>query len=852
MVPLRLHLYNFLSYGDASEPIEFDGVHVACLCGPNGHGKSALLDGITWALWGQARSNSADDLVRLGQSNMMVEFEFRLDGQCYRVIRKRSRGRTGQSDLQFQAKQADGEWRALTGQGMRGTQERINQVLRMDYDTFINSAFILQGRADEFARKTADKRKQILSEILSLGLYEELSEVARARRREAEIEGNALEVEVARMEREHARLPELEAQVERLTCEHQERRLAAAEARARHQEIMVEKQRLDARRRERDDLARRLAGAEAELEVQRGLRATSERLAENSRSLVARAAEIRRQAQEYEALCAEERQVTLNLKESGRLEREREQHERTLREEEYALQTKLQLTQQRVRELNALAAQLPHVEQELTELEGQAVTLDRLQAEREGLQSRLQELAAGRAEALSEQRRCAEELERSSERFELLKGARAICPLCEGELPEEKRKQLGWKLREEQKTLKEAQGGAIRREADARREETEIRRRLQELEAKLKTGQAMRDRLAQARQKHLQIEEANKELPRELEIAQSLETRLQARDFALETRQALANLADRIKTLNYDEEYHHRLTARIVELRSVAERDLHRLEEAESKLPGQLAQVETLSAGIRAREEAMADDRAARSEADRELARAPAVEAEATRLEGEVREVAQAEQRASEKLGAAREAVEQCRGLATQIVERKKERAAATKDQAAYEELARAFGRNGIQALIIENALPEIEEEANTLLGRMSEGQLAVRLKSQRELRTGAQAETLEIEISDEMGARPYELYSGGEAFRVNFALRIALSKLLARRAGARLETLVIDEGFGSQDQEGRQRLVEAIHAIQEDFARILVITHLDELKDAFPTRLEVTKGVTGSQVAVY
>jgi exonuclease SbcC len=60
---------------------------------------------------------------------------------------------------------------------------------------------------------------------------------------------------------------------------------------------------------------------------------------------------------------------------------------------------------------------------------------------------------------------------------------------------------------------------------------------------------------------------------------------------------------------------------------------------------------------------------------------------------------------------------------------------------------------------------------------------------------------------------------------------------------------LVIDEGFGTQDAEGRERLVEAINSIQEDFARILVITHIEELKDAFPVRIEVTKTAEGSQL---
>ncbi|MFU8772062.1 MAG: SbcC/MukB-like Walker B domain-containing protein, partial [Anaerolineales bacterium] len=111
--------------------------------------------------------------------------------------------------------------------------------------------------------------------------------------------------------------------------------------------------------------------------------------------------------------------------------------------------------------------------------------------------------------------------------------------------------------------------------------------------------------------------------------------------------------------------------------------------------------------------------------------------------------------------------------------------------------------------------------------------------------------ETLEIAISDSAGTRDYDLYSGGEAFRVNFAIRLALSEVLAKRAGARLQTLVIDEGFGSQDAIGRQRLIEAINMVREDFAKILVITHIDELKDAFPVRIEVEKTPRGSVVNV-
>ena len=111
--------------------------------------------------------------------------------------------------------------------------------------------------------------------------------------------------------------------------------------------------------------------------------------------------------------------------------------------------------------------------------------------------------------------------------------------------------------------------------------------------------------------------------------------------------------------------------------------------------------------------------------------------------------------------------------------------------------------------------------------------------------------ETLEILITDPYGTREYEMFSGGEAFRINFSIRLALSRLLAQRAGSRLQTLVIDEGFGSQDDEGRARLAEAITAVRNDFEKILVITHLSELKEAFPSRIEVEKTMDGSRVEV-
>ncbi len=170
-----------------------------------------------------------------------------------------------------------------------------------------------------------------------------------------------------------------------------------------------------------------------------------------------------------------------------------------------------------------------------------------------------------------------------------------------------------------------------------------------------------------------------------------------------------------------------------------------------------------------------------------------------------------------------------------------------------YQELQQAFGKNGIPALIIENILPQLEAMTNHVLARLSGGQLHVQFVTQRWSRKATKStETLDILIADSKGTRPYETYSGGEAFRINFAIRLALARLLAQRSGTALQMLIVDEGFGTQDSEGCDRLITAINAIAEDFSCILTVTHMPAFRDAFQSRLEVSKTDQGSQIMLW
>ncbi len=210
--------------------------------------------------------------------------------------------------------------------------------------------------------------------------------------------------------------------------------------------------------------------------------------------------------------------------------------------------------------------------------------------------------------------------------------------------------------------------------------------------------------------------------------------------------------------------------------------------------------------------------------------------------------------RLNQEVGAARQKVDVLEDQRKRKKKKEVERGELGLQIGRHKTLERAFGKDGVPALLIEQALPDIEIKANELLDRLSDGTMSVRFITQstyKDKKRDDLKETLDIQISDGAGARDYEMFSGGEAFRINFAIRLALSGILAQRKGARLQMLVIDEGFGSQDTRGRQRLIEAINAVRSDFAKILVITHLDELKDAFPTRIEVEKTETGSTITV-
>jgi exonuclease SbcC len=189
--------------------------------------------------------------------------------------------------------------------------------------------------------------------------------------------------------------------------------------------------------------------------------------------------------------------------------------------------------------------------------------------------------------------------------------------------------------------------------------------------------------------------------------------------------------------------------------------------------------------------------------------------------------------------------------LEEEYEEKSKQNKLLLQEELLLSKAADIYSKNGIQSFIIENSLPEIETKANEILDTISDGRLQIYFKVQSKSKKGAMRETLDIEISNEGKTRPYELFSGGEKFKVDIAIRIAISYILANKSGAKLSLLMIDEGFGTQDKDGVIRFVECINRIKDDFKKIIVITHLTELRDYFETHIRVIKNNGSSQLEV-
>jgi len=806
---------------------------------------------MTWCLWGQARTGSRNhnSLIAYGETECRVELDFQAKGQLYRAIRRRRSASQGRTELDLFVLDDAEQPRTITGNTVNETGARIRNLLGMDYDTFVNSAFLLQGRSDEFTRKTPSERKDVLSSILGLDLYEILQAAARNKR--SEWQDNVTRTEGALIQTRSAldsvadptdelaaigrRLDGLTIQINAAAAEARERQVGVEELRRKQAELAVAEQRIKTLR---GDIAR----------LESATTAIGQRI-DQAKTLAQRADEINAGARRLETARDELERLESVRREYDRLHDRRNELQVAIGRERAALSAESAELERRMREeLEPWAERAESIASRLAALADVERGLIAEQEAIEGQNADAAELQGNIAVAQGDLERCVAEGKELRARQVDMQSAGAVCPLCRTPLTEDTCENIAdWyeseitaKLRQHGK-INERLGSLTQRLAELTGDTDQRRKAWTQRQ---RQTQQERGRLEQEGR---QSDDASEQLGTlRLRLA-GLQAALAAEDFAVAEREELGEIDDAIATLAYDEasrEEAYRLTQSLLHWegeRRDLEAALARLPDEETEARQNQEQLERWRAEIADGEAGLTADLEAVAELPEQERAAEIADAALAGLSRERDDLLARE-------GRLQADAERRHGYQTEIVRLQSSHNTAQAEQGIYAELFGAFGRSGVPAMLIDAAVPHLENEANHLLGRMTDNRMAIRLETQRDNRSGNTTETLDILISDELGSRNYELFSGGEAFRINLALRIALSKVLSQRLGAPLPTLFIDEGFGTQDAAGRERIVDAIASIQDEFEKIIVITHLDDLKDLFPTRIEVLKTEAGSQ----
>lgn len=842
MIPLRLIIHNFRAIEHAD--IDLSAVSLAAIAGRNGAGKSSAFTlAPRFALFGDVISGvSLDDLVRRGAQEMSVEFHFEHQGNVFRAIRTRSTKGKGKSTLELQQR-VNGQWESRSAEKIVDTEVVIRSLLNLDDETFTASSMILQGQANAFTGATAGRRKEIISQILGLNVYPELQERARQKAGLLNIEIEKAKDKLLTLDE---RLADRPAKVDAFRYAEGQHAvaielIAKEEASVKLAETQIAV--LDGKRARIKQIDQEIAAiGEEKTNLQNERFTHSDRL-ERAEKILANEAAILEKAAELEQIKQQVVALEARKPELDRLQRD----------------------------LAATQAEIYQLEDDLIRLGGRITALQQL-AEREELRKQAEayesealrlrtyeeladrwNLLAAEMQTLETQRdreesRLKIEEQRLTDRIAALEQQElhihdsGCLPTCKfqqaaaaavAELPDLRRR-LAALDRTELDRLSAAiatkQGEQQTMEYDFAAHRA-CKFKVDELrEASTAFAQlAGRDELLQ------QLKQQQAEKSEGMEAARQRRDDLQKQTIELET--ALAPLPD--------------LTAKAVDLDRWA------------RLKDQISAAREVATNARERIAAIDRDiagkQARRDELSEERSGLVIDTLDYDRLQQSLAQSSSSLQQLRWQLATLAEQIGGIRAVLAALDADKLERDRLAADLepmvlrwTRYQTLIKAFGRDGIPALIIENAVPQLERIANEMLGQMSKGKHYVRFETQRELKSRAGvSETLDIMIGDWTAERPYETFSGGEQLRIDYAIRFALAELLAQRAGSKVEWLTIDEGLGSQDAEHRALVLEAIKSVSGRFRRVLVITHIEDAQAAFDQIIRFDNADGGVEVLV-
>ena len=772
----RIVLQNFRQHADSR--VEF-GPGVTGIIGPNGAGKTTILEAIAWAIYGNPAARGTRDSIRFNRagarSGVRVELDFDLGGNNYRVVR-------GLTNAELYL---DGPHNKIAD-SITGVTDVLTRRLGMTREEFFNTYFTGQKEIGVMAAMSPTERAQFLSRVLGYERLRAAQEIARDRRRAivAEMAGlrqgmgdpDAVARQVAEAEtrleqaRDRARFAQRRREATQLSLDEVRPRWEAAQrAREAHQALLA-----DVRVAEQEEAAEHREAQRLERDLADAAAARAE------------LEQLRGELQQFPLLASEFQRLDVLAREEGR--------RRALLETQSALAEDLV----RLRDRRAKLENAPTLE---TEIDA-ALVAKRAEFEATDglLEARRTEWVRDRQEAETKRQSLREQyLELKEQRDRIVSlGADGACPTCARPLGDTYRAVL--ELLDEQIETVRVDGNYYKSRFEQLMEMPEDvqaldeQRRAMSLEVSTLERRLTKVQLAVQELAHVESDLAGKN-----ERASQVRAELDAIPAGYD--------AARHETLRAEIERLTPLDARAARLSA----QLERVPQVERERAGAVSRLETIRqrlTQLHARRDEMTI-----SEADHETLRS---EHERAGAEAHAAELALVQARGEET--SAHTALERAHGVAAELASRQRTLSELTQRKVLHDELDRAF--TDLRTDLNFQLRPELSELASGFLSDLTDGRYG-----ELELDDSYNIVVLEDGV-------PKPVISGGEEDLANLVLRLAISQMIAERAGQPFSLLILDEIFGSLDEARRANVLDLLRRLQGRFEQVILITHIEQVRE--------------------
>ena len=848
-IPKRIEVTNYRSYTHAE--FDFADIRMAMVNGQNGVGKSSLfMDAIADCLYETSRDGAIGEWLRDGEKKGAVTFEFEMGGYDYRVARTRTK--SGKGTLALARRNPDtGEWENDGDTTMKLTQAKITRIVGMDCQTFCSIALIRQDAYGLFLEADSDRRMEVLSSLLNLGVYSRAEEIAKARATDQRRKLASLNDRMSVLDEQMAAREGIQAQMKE--CE-ADRTLRAAQTKALDGQIQAA-EREEALRQElirqagekAQEAARMAAQAgekDAELSKQKTERNSAAALAGMAEAATAAAETIAKARADLEPLAEDEARL------------------KSLTDRQTTLLVSAQRLRDEIARLQTAKAAQASILDRKAEIEAAVQEMEAIRTERQALTPRLA--------AQADWTRFIAEKKANIQTF--LGDSRVRIGRLNSDLKSAQQKaQL---LTDSGCPMPDTASCAFLKDAQAAKARlADLEKELEAVKAKdRKAYETMLAEVAEAEKKLSELGDPNAELDalvaRErkatpaatqaaaLEAATATIAQLDRQEAektaALEeAEKELKDIAEQLPPL---QEW-----AKIAEKLRLTIKDNEATAALQAQCAAAVATVKALDVTIdlitRDAEKARQEAAVAAQTAAEMQARIPApgaVSLDALRSNRDA--LAQDAEELAKRLGGLQAKLDGIEQAKVQWEAYRDEKTETAKRLTDYQTLAGAFGIDGIQYVIIRSIVPEIQARANAILSAMTGGRMAVDFRTEREVKTTQKiVNSLDVWITSiNGGCRPYSSHSGGEKVKIALAVTLGLADVKAHRAGVQLGMLWIDEP-PFLDGDGTEAYADALVSManRNPEMRILAISHDPQLKARFAQNITVTAGENGSEVSM-